>query len=83
MRISNELRRTFYEIEAENFAAITDFMAKYITKPFSYLENVVDVELNFNKIFYKPEKLREVVDILAEIDVLDGELKGLEAGLAL
>ena len=73
----------FHKDEAANLAAITDFMAKYITKPFTYLENVVGVELNFNKIFYKPEKLREVVDILAEIDALDGELKELEAGLVL
>jgi type I restriction enzyme M protein len=43
----------------------------------------VGVELNFNKIFYKPEKLREVVDILAEIDALDGDLKELEAELVL
>jgi type I restriction enzyme M protein len=73
----------FHKDEAANQAGISDFMAKYITKPFTYLENVVGVELNFNKIFYKPEKLREVVDILAEIDALDGELKELEAGLAL
>ncbi len=73
----------FHKDEAENLAAIEDFMAKYITKPFSYLENVVGVELNFNKIFYKPEKLREVVDILAEINALDGELKELEAELVL
>jgi type I restriction enzyme M protein len=73
----------FHKDEAENLAEISDFMAKYITKPFTYLENVVGVELNFNKIFYKPEKLREVVDILAEIDALDGELKELEAGLVL
>ena len=73
----------FHKDEAENLAAIAEFMAKYIAKPFSYLENVVGVELNFNKIFYKPEKLREVVDILAEIDALDGELKELEAGIAL
>jgi len=73
----------FHKDEAANQAEIADFMAKYITKPFSYLENVVGVELNFNKIFYKPEKLREVADILAEIDVLDGELKELEAGLVL
>jgi len=58
-------------------------MEKYINKPFVYLENVVGVELNFNKIFYKPEKLREVVDILAEIDTLDDELKALEVELAL
>jgi type I restriction enzyme M protein len=62
----------FHKDEVANLAAIEDFMAKYITRPFRYLDNVVGVELNFNKIFYKPEKLREVVDILAEIDVLDG-----------
>jgi len=73
----------FHKDEAANKAEITAFMAKYITKPFRYLENVVGVELNFNKIFYKPEKLREVVDILDEIDALDGELKKLEAGLVL
>jgi type I restriction enzyme M protein len=73
----------FHKDEAENLAAIADFMAKYITKPFRYLGNVVGVELNFNKIFYKPEKLREVADILAEIDALDGELKMLDEGMLL
>jgi len=51
----------FHKDEAENLAAIAAFMAKYITKPFDYLENVVGVEINFNKVFYKPEKLRAVV----------------------
>ena len=32
-------------------------MARYISKPFVYLENVVGVELNFNKIFYKPKRI--------------------------
>jgi len=73
----------FHKDEAANLAAIASFMEKYINKPFVYLENVVGVELNFNKIFYKPEKLREVVDILAEIDTLDDELKALEVELAL
>jgi type I restriction enzyme M protein len=71
----------FHRNVAENRAAIADFMAKYITKPFAYLENVVGVEINFNKVFYKPEKLREVVDILSEIKAIDDELKALEAGL--
>jgi type I restriction enzyme M protein len=48
----------FHRDEDENWAAIEAFMAKYITKPFEYLENVVGVEINFNKVFYKPEKLR-------------------------
>lgn len=73
----------FHKDEATNKAAIAAFMAKYITKPFTYLENVVGVELNFNKIFYKPEKLREVVDILGEIEALDEELRMLEEGLRL
>jgi type I restriction enzyme M protein len=73
----------FHKDAAENQAAIENFMAKYISKPFEYLENVVGVELNFNKILYKPEKLREVSEILGEITALDEELKILEAGLTL
>jgi type I restriction enzyme M protein len=73
----------FHRDEGENQAAIEAFMAKYITKPFEYLENVVGVEINFNKVFYQPETLRSVEEILDEIAALDGELKGLEEGLAL
>jgi len=36
------------------------------------------VEINFNKVFYKPEKLRSVEEILGEIVMLDEELKELE-----
>ena len=43
-------------------------MAKYITRPFEYLDNVVGVEINFNKVFYQPEQLRDVATILAEIE---------------
>ena len=50
----------FHKNDNENQKAIEAFMTKYITKPFEYLENVVGVEINFNKVFYKPEKLREV-----------------------
>ena len=73
----------FHKDAAANQAAISAFMAKYISKPFQYLENVVGVELNFNKIFYQPEKLREVGEIMGEIAALDKELQALEAGLAL
>jgi type I restriction enzyme M protein len=73
----------FHKDQAANRAAIEAFMAKYISKPFEYLENVVGVEINFNKIFYKPEKLREVGEILDEIAALDNELKALEEGLVL
>jgi len=73
----------FHKYEADNQATIAAFMSKYITKPFTYLENIVGVELNFNKVFYKPEPLREVVDILAEIDAIEDELQVLEEGLGL
>ncbi len=73
----------FFKNETENQKTIAAFMAKYVSKPFEYLENVVGVEINFNKVFYKPEKLREVSEILGEIDTLDEKLKQLEAELAL
>lgn len=73
----------FHKEETENQSAIDVFMAKYISKPFEYLECVVGVELNFNKVFYKPEKLRAVSDILADIRGLDEQLQNLEQGLEL
>lgn len=73
----------FHKDTTDNQAAIEAFMARYISKPFEYLENVVGVELNFNKIFYQPETLRPVSEIAAVIADLDKELKSLEAELAL
>ena len=73
----------YYRDPDENQAAIEAFMAKYITKPFEYLENVVGVEINFNKVFYQPGQLRSVGDILDEIDALNDELKALEEDLTL
>lgn len=73
----------FHKDPIANQAAIENFMKRYITKPFVYLENVVGVELNFNKIFYKPETLRPVSEIVVEIAELDKALKTLEADLAL
>jgi type I restriction enzyme M protein len=73
----------FHKDPDANQAAIEAFMGRYISKPFVYLENVVGVELNFNKIFYKPETLRPVSEIATEISKLDKALKALEAELAL
>lgn len=73
----------FHRAEAENQTAIEAFMAKYITKPFEFLENVVGVEINFNKVFYKPETLRSVEEILGDIATLNEDLKGLQENLAL
>jgi len=69
--------------EEENLQWIADFMAKYITKPFEYVDNVIGVEVNFNKVFYQPEKLREVTKINADIDALENELANLESQLAI
>ena len=73
----------YHKDEAANQQAIEDFMARYISKPFTLLDNVVGVELNFNKIFYQPEKLRPVPEILNELAELDAQLKALEAELEL
>jgi type I restriction enzyme M protein len=81
--LTMENRLSIRRYPAYKDRTIAAFMAKYITKPFEYLENVVGVELNFNKVFYQPEKLRDVGDILKEIQSLDEELKMLEEELAL
>ncbi len=69
--------------DTENQKWIADFMAKYVTKPFEYLDNVIGVELNFNKVFYTPEKLREVSEINADLKALEKELTNLENEFAL
>ncbi len=67
----------------ENQQNIANFMAKYITKPFKYLDNTIGVELNFNKVFYKPEKLRSLVEITTDLQDLENELSNLEKELAI
>jgi len=69
--------------EATNQKNIADFMAKYVFKPFEYLDNVIGVEVNFNKVFYKPVKLEEVSTLTTLLDGLEKELKNLENDLAL
>ncbi|OWS71974.1 N-6 DNA methylase [Polynucleobacter aenigmaticus] len=66
-----------------NQAAIEAFMERYISKPFVYLENVVGVELNFNKIFYRPETMKPSSEIKLEIFELSRGLAALEAELKL
>lgn len=62
---------------------IADFMAKYITKPFVYIDNTIGVEINFNKVFYKPEQLRSIQEITTNLEELENELSNLEKELAL
>ncbi len=73
----------YHANEDDNQAEIQAFMDKYISIPFKYLENVVGVEINFNKVFYKPEKCRDVAEILIEIEAINEELKELERELEL
>ncbi|MEO1098979.1 MAG: N-6 DNA methylase, partial [Bacteroidota bacterium] len=61
--------------EAENQQWIDDFMAKYVTNPFEYLENVIGVEVNFNKEFYKPAELKPINKITSELKDLEHELR--------
>jgi type I restriction enzyme M protein len=73
----------YNENPAQNQRIITEFMEKYITKPFEYLENTVGVEINFNRIFYHPEQLRPLQDILNDLTTIGEQLNNLEAGLEL
>ena len=73
----------FDKDEEINQKNIDDFMTKYISKPFVLLDNVIGVEINFNKIFYKPQKLRPLEMILSDIKTIDDELKTLESNLGL
>lgn len=66
-----------------NRQQIADFMAKYILKPFEYIDNTIGLEINFNKVFYKPETLREISQITADLDKLEEELNKLEGSLGL
>ena len=47
------------------------------------IENTIGVEINFNKVFYKPEKLRELKVIIDEIKQQDKVLKKIEEDLGL
>lgn len=68
----------YHPVEADNQKQIADFMAKYVTRPFEYSDNVIGVEINFNKIFYVPEQLTPIADLQAELKNLENELINLE-----
>jgi type I restriction enzyme M protein len=67
----------------QNQAEIAAFMAKYVTKPFEYLDNVIGVEINFNKVFYEPKKPDDIKTILSEINTIDENIRLLEESLSL
>ena len=66
-------------IVEDNQQNIASFMAKYITKPFRYIDNTVGVEINFNKVFYKPEELKPLSEIKRNLNSLEDKLKELES----
>lgn len=53
--------------EILNQQNIDAFMAKYITRPFEYIDRVVGVELNFNKIFYEPNYILRADEVQSKI----------------
>jgi len=63
--------------EHENKREVDAFMQKYVFKPYVLGKNVVGVKLNFNKEFYVPEKIDKVEDVLAELENLAKEMKGI------
>lgn len=73
----------YHPNEATNQSNIDAFMAKYITKPFEYIDNVIGVEINFNKVFYTPEALRPIDAITKNLNDLENELNALEKNLDL
>ena len=73
----------YHPVEEDNQKQIADFMAKYVTRPFEYSDNVIGVEINFNKIFYVPELLTPITDLKAELEGLEHELVNLENELGL
>ena len=73
----------FNKDEKLNDREIEKFMNRHISRPFIYLENTIGVEINFNKIFYKPKKLRELTYILKDIEDVNNQLTKLESEFAL
>lgn len=73
----------FSPIEEVNQKRINNFLSKYIRKPFKPLENTIGIEVNFNRIFYKPEQLPEVRDVKDQLRQLQLELSDLEKELKL
>lgn len=69
----------YHKDQDANKSEIEAFMGKYIKKPFEYLENIIGVEINFNKVFFKPEKLPELGEILEEISSIDKKIKELDS----
>ena len=71
----------YYPIAGENETSIQGFLDKWVRKQYILGTNNVGVEVNFNKVFYKPVVLRSTKEIAADIKALDNELMSLEGEL--
>ncbi len=67
--------------EVDNENGIQEFLDKWVRREYKRGKSNVGVEVNFNKIFYKPVVLRSTKDIAADIKALDGELVALKGEL--
>lgn len=61
----------------QNEEFIQLFLDKWVEREYIPLENKVGAEINFNKIFYKPEVLRPIDDIKADLEASNAVLVGL------
>lgn len=64
--------------EKENEELIDEFMSRYILLPFKYLDNVVGIEINFNKIFYKKQEIESSQNVTKTIVALQEKYKSFE-----
>lgn len=67
--------------DEQNKKNISDFLKKYVTRPYELIENTVGVEINFNKVFYKFVELRPLETIVAELKEIEAKLNTLESEL--
>ncbi len=67
--------------EKINKVNIESFMRKYILKPFEYLENIVGVEINFNKVFYTPVKANDSCNLVEKLKTLESEITSSDKNL--
>lgn len=64
--------------EDENEAIIDAFLQKYVYRPYAKKDNIVGVELNFNKEFYVPEEIDSVDKILSDLSNLEKSLSDIK-----
>ena len=67
--------------EQINNKAIATFMAKYVFKPFEYIDNVIGVEINFNKLFTIKTDLANSVTVLDELKDLQLNYNAISADI--